>query len=238
MRRPGGAHFLIVGTAVQLVRTGHGGATLRTVTDDKKPLEQAVDQAMDTFVYAPIGLLFDGPALFPKLVEKGRNQVQVARMMGQMAVQMGQSEAEKRVGKAQHQVREGLVAAGIVPKPSPERTADAPSGTTAATTAPTKSAPKKPGPEKKAAAKKAASKKATAKKATAKKATPKKAAPKKATPAARTLGIPDYDSLSASQVVSRLRGLAANDLAAVKAYESATRARKTILNRITQLQKS
>ena len=204
------------------------------MTDDKKPLEQAVDQAMDTFVYAPIGLLFDGPALFPKLVEKGRTQVQVARMMGQMAVQMGQSEAEKRVGKAQTQLRDGLVAAGLVPKPpsaeagSPE-TENAPTGQPSSPSA--GKATKKP-----AAAKKPAATKKTANKST--KATKKSAGASKKAPAVGSLGIPDYDSLSASQVVSRLRGLAASDLDAVKAYEAATRSRKTILNRITQLQKS
>src|SRR5690606_21180894 len=51
-----------------------------------------------------------------------------------------------------------------------------------------------------------------------------------------TLGIPDYDSLSASQVVPRLEGLSPEELQAVREYESATRGRKTILNKIVQLQ--
>ena len=212
------------------------------MSDDKNPLEQAVDQAMDTFVYAPIGLLFDGPALFPKLVEKGRTQVQVARMMGQMAVQMGQSEAEKRVGKAGGHLRDSLAAAGLVPQsPSTKARAtpttttddDTPAAETAATAKPAPAA-------KKAPAKKAATKKAPTKKPAAKKAATKKAAAAKsgaAAPSVASLGIADYDSLSASQVVSRLRGLAPTDLDALRAYESATRARKTILNKITQLQK-
>jgi hypothetical protein len=41
--------------------------------------------------------------------------------------------------------------------------------------------------------------------------------------------------LSASQVVPRLEGLSADDLEAVRAYEQATRARKTVLTRISQL---
>lgn len=207
------------------------------MSDDKNPLEQAVDQAMDTFVYAPIGLLFDGPALFPKLVEKGRNQVQVARMMGQMAVQMGQGEAEKRVGKAQSQVRDSLVAAGLVPAPARQRAERAPDVADAAPApaqenpAAKKTRTAKTGATKKPAAKKAGTKKAATKKAAgATKRTVKK-------PVASSLGIPDYDALSASQVVSRLRGLAPRELAALKAYEAATRSRKTILNRITQLQK-
>lgn len=50
------------------------------------------------------------------------------------------------------------------------------------------------------------------------------------------LPIPDYDSLSASQVAARLPGLAPDELETVRAYEAAGRARKTVLNRIAALQ--
>jgi hypothetical protein len=50
------------------------------------------------------------------------------------------------------------------------------------------------------------------------------------------LAIPDYDSLSALQVVDRLPGLTAAELEAVRAYEAAHRGRKTILNKAAQLQ--
>jgi len=53
---------------------------------------------------------------------------------------------------------------------------------------------------------------------------------------AATLAIPDYDSLSASQVVPRLESLSGNELDAVRAYECSNRGRKTILNKIDQLQ--
>ena len=52
---------------------------------------------------------------------------------------------------------------------------------------------------------------------------------------ASTLAIPGYDTLSASQVVPRLEGLSAAELEAIRAYEEATRARKTVLTRIDQL---
>jgi hypothetical protein len=55
-------------------------------------------------------------------------------------------------------------------------------------------------------------------------------------PEAAALAIPDYDSLSASQVLPRLQGLSAGELEAVRDYEAAHRGRKTILNRVTQLQ--
>jgi hypothetical protein len=57
-------------------------------------------------------------------------------------------------------------------------------------------------------------------------------------PAADGLAIPGYDSLSASQVLPRLEGLAEDELEAVRAYEAAHRGRKTILGRVAQLQAS
>ncbi len=191
------------------------------MSHDKNPIEQAVDQALDAFVYAPIGLVFDGPALFPKLVEKGRTQVKVARMMGEMAVQMGQKEAEKRMAKTQGPLRDALVAFGVVPAPTPAPTPPTVDETTVTdvpvttATSPTTS---------------------TATKPRTKRPTAGGPAPTP-TVEASALAIPDYDSLSASQVVKRLRSMARGDLDAVRAYEAATRARKTILNRITQLQK-
>jgi len=47
--------------------------------------------------------------------------------------------------------------------------------------------------------------------------------------------IPDYDTLSASQVVRRLDGLGPADLEAVYRHEAATRGRRTILHRAQQL---
>ncbi|MCU1379982.1 MAG: hypothetical protein JWN29_2965 [Acidimicrobiales bacterium] len=55
-------------------------------------------------------------------------------------------------------------------------------------------------------------------------------------PGGSDLAIPGYDSLSASQVLPRLEGLAADELEAVRAYEAAHRGRKTILGRVAQLQ--
>lgn len=53
---------------------------------------------------------------------------------------------------------------------------------------------------------------------------------------ADALAIPSYDSLSASQVVARLAALSADELEAIRVYESETRARKSVLTRIAQLQ--
>ena len=204
------------------------------MTADKNPIEEAVDQALSTFVYAPIGLLFDGPARFPKLVRNGRNQVTNARMMGQFAVQMGRTEVEKLASGLDGPVVDLLRGLGVIdgPPPGPAPVAapavpvvpDKPEQPTAKLGSAKTPAPKKP------AAKQAGAK---AKKQPAKKAA-KNAAP---APTAAALPITDYDSLSASQVVSRLQGLSTGELEAVRSYEAATRGRKTILNRVQQLLK-
>jgi hypothetical protein len=53
---------------------------------------------------------------------------------------------------------------------------------------------------------------------------------------ADSLAIPGYDVLSAPQVGQRLDGLSPDELEAVRAYEAATRHRRTILGRVAQLQ--
>ena len=59
----------------------------------------------------------------------------------------------------------------------------------------------------------------------------------KAPTAASAAGLPvrEYDGLSASQVVSRLTGLTPDELRAVRAYEEASRGRRTILQAIDRL---
>jgi hypothetical protein len=54
-------------------------------------------------------------------------------------------------------------------------------------------------------------------------------------PPVTTLSIPGFDTLSASQVVQRLDGLNRAELVSVRTYESSTRGRRTILNRVDQL---
>ena len=55
-------------------------------------------------------------------------------------------------------------------------------------------------------------------------------------PLGQDLAIPGYDALSASQVVQRLAGLSPEELEDVRAYELNTRGRRTILNKVAQLQ--
>jgi hypothetical protein len=217
----------------------------------KSPVESAVEHAVEALVYAPIGLLFEGASILPQLVEKGRNQVTMARMLGQFAVQQGREEATKAAGKLQDQAAGVLdfIGGTVTPIHQPEPVAeDAAAG-------PRPSAPLRPLKKQPGAARAAARKVAGATAATeARAATPKpsgrsaKAAPAPASKAAAGgsgsngssatggLAIPDYDGLSASHVVNRLEGLSADELEAVRRYEAAHRGRTTILSKVAQLQ--
>ena len=59
------------------------------MTDRKSPIEQA----LDLFFYAPLGLLLNAEEVIPELVEKGRQQAAMARMFGQFAVKQGRDGA-------------------------------------------------------------------------------------------------------------------------------------------------
>ena len=180
------------------------------MADEKTPLEQA----LDLFVFAPLGLALTAQENLPQLVEKGKQrmqaQVTMARMVGEFAAKEAQRQAEQQVRK----VTETL--AGGRPAPTPSPSPAAPPAPSPAST---------PNPAPAPASSNGAS------------ANGRNPAPKKASAAsAASLAIPNYDALSASQVVQRLAGLSADELEAVRAYEEATRGRRTILAKAAQLQ--
>ncbi|MDH4168100.1 MAG: hypothetical protein OEW42_00790 [Acidimicrobiia bacterium] len=65
--------------------------------DDESDL---VGTALDLFVYAPLGLALEAREIIPKLAERGRGQVALARVVGRFALQRGQNEATKVVNAA------------------------------------------------------------------------------------------------------------------------------------------
>jgi hypothetical protein len=180
--------------------------------DQKPPFERAVE----LLVYAPLGAALFVRDVLPPLVEqfvaRGRTQleqqVSQARIIGQFAVNQGGQELDRRLQKVRER-GEGMVK--MVPF---DRLAGAPASPAAP-----------PAPEPPAAA----------------------PAPATPTPATSAVGgngatadsshlpIPDYDELSASQVVARLGGLSGDELASVREYEESGRQRKTILTKIEQL---
>lgn len=171
-----------------------------------------VDQMLDLFVYAPLGLVLDARSLLPRFIDRGRGQVALAKTLGRYAIERGNTAAETALsgvfgrfsgdGQLQGDPRSGATTVAGEPHES---------HTTAS----------RPDP-----------------------ATPTVPMERDESVAdgvdidPATLAIPDYDSLSASQVVPRLASLSTDELIAVRDYERANRGRMTILNRVAQLQAS
>ena len=205
-------------------------------TPSERPLDRLVNGVLDTFVYAPLGLALLAKDEIPKLASQGRQRVEaqanLARMVGQLAVAQGRrrvrsvsdrltaprgdaggrepgphTESERDRGRPVpvHDLRDERL-----PVPQPETLPDQAPETALAADSPVQPPG---GPT----------------------AQPPPAASTATRPVAGDLPIPGYDSLSASQVVQRLPGLSPEELEAVRAYEQAGRARKTVLLRVAQL---
>ncbi len=185
---------------------------------DERPL---VEQILDVAVFAPIGAVTLASEQLPALVSKGRSvvegRVNVARTVGRFAVAMARRRVEEAMGGA----GPGAPASPSTAPARPTATArpDAPARPDGGAGAP------RAGSSGRAGARGGAGSGGGG------------------TPRARVevpdvggLAIPGYDSLAASQVVRRLDGLTGAELASVRAYEEATRGRRTILGRIAQLQ--
>jgi hypothetical protein len=196
------------------------------VSDDA---QKAADKALDLFVYAPVGVALylrdTVPTFLNLFVSRGRaelgqrrqqaqGQVAQAKALGEFAVNVGGPKVREHMEKGIAMARKSAEAVltnvtGEGPVPDLAKEAEqAPSGTRSPAPPPTE--PAAGG--------------ATVGEVNA-----------SAAPKAATLGIPDYDELSASQVVERLDGLQTGELDAVRAYEEAHRARRTILFKIEQL---
>lgn len=79
------------------------------VSDDKNPIEHAVELA----VLAPIGFALEARRLLPTFVERGRQQVNMARVVGQFAVSHGQTTATKKLTQVQAQAESILAEFGL-----------------------------------------------------------------------------------------------------------------------------
>ena len=173
---------------------------------------KVAEAALDVFVYVPVGLALEARELLPKLAERGRNQIVLARLGARFAVQKAEAEAEKLLARLQPVGAAPAPAAPIVVPPTTVVTSATPAAPPVATGAV----------------------RPTAKKPSAKK---RAATPAAEQPAAVTgLAIPGYDTLSASQVVPRLDALRPAELDSIRRHELDHRGRRTILSRIAQLQ--
>jgi hypothetical protein len=193
------------------------------------------ERLLNLFVYVPAGIAVSVVEEFPRLAERGRERLEVrvssARAVGQFAMQAGQKEFLRRSGALLHRSSSGDAGAPSRPQsaprgPSSARASAGPSGDPAGGGFGSRPArpvtPVRPVPPTSAG----------------QPATPDGSGTPGANghvPPVSTLSIPDFDTLSASQVVQRLDGLNRSELVSVRAYEASTRGRRTILSRVDQL---
>lgn len=67
-----------------------------------------LEQLLDMFVYAPIGLVVQGSESFPELVEKGRARAQTARVVGTFALGASNSRVRDALGQVESHLGEFL----------------------------------------------------------------------------------------------------------------------------------
>jgi len=190
-----------------------------TASEENDEVERGpLEEALDLFLYAPIGMALTAAEELPEMIRRGREavegQVGTARVIGRVAVNQGKVEVNRIV--SQWNDLGTLMRSGVL------------GGTKSEPSAPESKHEPTPEPNRPAPASSAA---------------PPSVPPPSVPPTAKrmppppdNLGIAGYSSLSASQVVSRLAGLSAEQLEAVKEYESSTRRRRTVMNRVDQLQ--
>jgi hypothetical protein len=167
--------------------------------------KSALDRLLDLTVYGPAGLALTAAEEFPRLVEKGRH-----RLDGQLHTARLVGQFAVQMGRRQ---LESTVGTWRRRPPAPSR--GAPAGGAEEPGSPPAARPAQAEPP-------AAGWEASA-------------GPDDGALGSDALGIPGYDSLSASQVVQRLGGLSAAELRAIWEHEQAHRRRRTILNRVGQL---
>jgi hypothetical protein len=228
---------------------------------DEKP---AVQKAVELFVYAPVGAALYARDMLPSMmgifVSRGKREVEshipgraptpptpppvppevkrridesmgVAKYMAEGGLGVARDVAGSSLGVAREVAGSALAqflamrANGV---PLAEDVAPTTSGVTEATTATTTAAEAPESPATPVGSVTSAASSSTA---------PAEAEVSWQTdvPAVESLPIPDYDELSASQVVERLEGLDRESLDAIRRYETEHRGRNTILGKIAQL---
>ena len=217
------------------------------MADDRQPVEKAVE----LFVYAPVGVALYVRDMLPSMmgifVSRGKREVQshipgrtppvptpppvppeVKRRIDE-SVGVAKYVAEGGFGVARDVAGNGIgVAREMAGSALAQFLAMRANGATMADeSAPFAAAPEAPVPAPAPAAPEAS--------APSPAPSPAPAASSDDVPPVDALPIPDYDELSASQVVERLEGLDRESLDAIRRYESEHRGRNTILGKIAQL---
>ena len=197
--------------------------------DERNP----VDQLVDLFVYAPVGLLYEYEEIIPKLVDRGKSQVQLARVLGKLALNRGGGqEAMTMLATAvatslAKQVTEIGAAIGLAPPGSPRPAGGAPVDVEPVPAPP----PPPPAPPPQALSPDADA----GSDGDGPGGDHGDAGADGAEEDDRPLPIAGYDDLNAKEIIGLLDDLEPSQLARIRSHEEANRARKTVLGKLDRL---
>ncbi|MDH3681038.1 MAG: hypothetical protein OEV40_13955 [Acidimicrobiia bacterium] len=176
------------------------------MTADEQDEVNPLDVLVDLFVYAPVGLLYEYEDVLPKLIKRGKSQVQLARVLGQLAVRGRRSDVD--VGDvataASTLVARAITDIGTLVGLAPEQP------------------PAEPPPP--------------ATRPTPDRQTSDEVIEVDSTEGvAGQLPIANYDDLKAREIISLLDSLSPAQRASIRAHEEAGRSRKTVLAKLDRL---
>ncbi|MDH3295289.1 MAG: hypothetical protein OER95_13295 [Acidimicrobiia bacterium] len=201
------------------------------------PEDNPLEQLIELLIYAPIGLLYEYPEVLPRLIKRGRSQVQLAKFAGQLALKQqqhrsGQATHDESPSMSPDTLVDGVARLitelgsmiGLAPPHQQPRPGGEPTG---ADRAVDEAVPARP---------------SDTDGQTRITATPSPSAgeadasghvehPK---PTAR-LPVANYDDLTAKEVIFLLEDLTVSQLRRVRDHEKHTRNRKTVLSKIDRL---
>jgi hypothetical protein len=207
----------------------------------KEEEKDPVDQLIDLFVYAPVGLLYEYQEVFPKLVRRGKSQVQIAKVIGQLALNRNRSEAVGTIAggvasAVARQVTELGESIGLAP---PSRTeSEETSESDVMPPPPSPGDEVGPGPAAVPDADSAATGGADGGNEDESDPTapePPAAADEPKDAEALPLPIAGYDGLTAKEIIALLDEFDDGQLDRIRAHEEANRARKTVLGKLDRL---
>lgn len=185
---------------------------------------------VDLAVYAPVGALVTARRQVPRQLKQRRqaleNRVQLARFIGQLAVETGRKELARRLEEQRAQRSDATHRVHT----DTDTVADAHTDTDTDTVADADTLA-----DTDAVAEADTMAVAETVPDTVAEAVPTDG-PASGVPAAADLPISDYESLPAINVVERLRSMRPDEVEAVRRFEAAHRARRTVLAKIEQLQ--
>jgi hypothetical protein len=201
--------------------------------DEPEAEQDPVERLLDLCVFAPLGFVTDAGRVIPELAQRGRQQATMARMVGEFAVTWGSSKVHDVVAQAQEHTVDVLQRLGVAsPEPDPAQGAPVVDTDPDPSVRADEVVREEPGVDDEPVVVELVDDVWLVDEGSSVTTPDLSADPAEAA----SLAIPEYDNLSASQVVPRLDGLTPVELDAVLRYERGHRHRKTILNRIAQLQ--